>query len=61
MKKVEEQDAQIRKLKLEKKLLMKAHLQEIRGRERKELAALFVFCGLVMLYAYLALLVRGFV
>ena len=51
----DEQEAKIKKLKLDKKLLLKSHKAEIRWRDRKEVAALLMFCGLVMLYAYVEL------
>ena len=61
LKKIDEQDCLIKQLKHEKKLLIKSHTEEMRGRDKSEFAAVIVLCGVVMLYACLALLVSGFV
>jgi hypothetical protein len=54
-------EQELQKLKAQNKRLLKNHREELRNRDRKEIAIVFVVAGCVMMYACVALPTRAFV
>ena len=59
--KISQLESEIKKIKVEKKIMQKTHRMEMRGRDRKEIAIVLCVLAFVFLYAIFAILVRGFV
>ena len=61
VRKIGEKEIELQKVKEENKKMVKNHMLELRHRDRKEMFMFLVLAGCVVIYACVALLIRGFV
>ena len=59
--KIGELELEVQKLKADKKKIEKKHREEIRNRDRKEVAMVALVATCIALYCIVALMIRGYV
>jgi ribulose 1,5-bisphosphate synthetase/thiazole synthase len=61
VRKINKMELEMQKLQADNKRMQKKHSEEMRIRDKKEIATTLVVAGCVLMYACVALLTRGFV
>jgi succinate dehydrogenase/fumarate reductase flavoprotein subunit len=61
VRKINTMELELQKLQADNKRMQKKHREEMRIRDKKEIATMLVVAGCVLMYACVALLTRGFV
>jgi succinate dehydrogenase/fumarate reductase flavoprotein subunit len=61
VRKINTMELELQKLQADNKRMQKKHREEMRIRDKKEIATMLVVAGCVLMYVCVALLTRGFV